>query len=122
MSVDVDGCWDAWSENTRRARKDHECDACDCVIRRGDLYVVHSFVYEHTASSVKRCLRCDAIYQHLVELFREKRISDEAPDVRLDCGHEYRERWGVDPPPELAELAFMTPEEVQRKLAKEIGS
>lgn len=47
----------------------------------------------------------------------------EWPDVALNCGHEFKERWGVEPPPELARLAFLTPAEIQaealEKMTKE---
>ena len=43
----------------------------------------------------------------------------EWPAVALNCGHEFKERWGREPPPELARLAFMTPAELQAEaLAK----
>lgn len=45
------------------------------------------------------------------------------PDVALNCGHEFKERWGREPPHELARLAFLTPAEMQAEaLSKLQGS
>ena len=38
-----------------------------------------------------------------------ERAGDMAPDERLACGIEYKKHWSVDPPPELAALAFWRP-------------
>jgi hypothetical protein len=134
--VDVD------SERRVRARKEHRCSACKETIERGHLYVRHTLIYGGTVDETIRCLRCDAIYQELVVIHREqnerarharvelhrargdeRRLSDEQrallyhepewPDLALNCGHEFKERWGREPPPELARLAFMTPAEIQ---------
>ena len=124
MSVDGgDGEYpDVNQERRIRARKEHTCDACKETIERGHLYVKHTLIYEGTVDWVTRCLRCDAIYQQLCEIHREGRRKGEHedfPDWTLDCGHEFKERWGREPPPELARLAFMTPAELQAEaLAK----
>jgi hypothetical protein len=114
--VDVD------QERRQRARKEYKCNACKETIERGHLYVRHTLIYAREVDVTIRCLRCDAIYQHLVEIHREhNRLTDdpEWPDLALNCGHEFKERWGNEPPLELARLAFMTPAEVQAEaLAK----
>jgi hypothetical protein len=140
--IDVD------TQRTVRARKEHRCHACKEAIERGHLYVRHTLIYGGTVDETIRCLRCDSIYQELVVIHREankraiearrelhrnrndwSRLSDEQrrwvdyeadwPDIALNCGHEFKERWGREPPPELARLAFMTPSELQAEaLAK----
>ena len=122
MSLD---CYDGdpaevYNERSVRAAKERPCDACDDPIRRGDIYIRDALLYDGRWDIVVRCLRCDAIYQHLVKVHEEdrrKRDHEEYPDRSLNCGHTYQKRWGHDPPPEIARLAFMTPDEVQAELA-----
>jgi hypothetical protein len=119
MSVDCsDGEYaDVDHERRVRAAKGHRCDACNEPIERGHLYVRHTLIYGGEVDVTIRCLRCDSIYQQLCEIHREHNKKPHGdrdwPDLALNCGHEYKERWGQEPPPELARLAFMTPEEMQ---------
>ncbi len=135
--VDVD------TQRQVRARKEHRCHACKETIERGHVYVRHTLIYEGEVDETLRCLRCDAIYQQLVVIHRDlnerarnaqsrlygecrgdaSRLTEEErklvyhepewPDLALNCGHEFKQRWGREPPPELARLAFMTPAELQ---------
>ncbi len=112
-----------------RARKEHRCDACREIVKGGHLYVRHVLIWGGQVDETVRCLRCDAIYQQLCEIHRasneeNRRLAREHhfgdydtdwPDIALNCGHEFKERWGKEPPPELASLAFMTAEEMQRE-------
>lgn len=120
MSVDTDGYCDVWERKRQRARKEHWCDCCCEPIPRGHLYATHFTVYNGGTDFVKRCLRCEAIYDALTERMRDAgTLGEEAPDSRLDCGHSYRDRWGEDAPLELERLAFLTPAELQAEaLAK----
>ena len=113
MSVDTFDCEPAEFErqNKVRARKPHRCCACGDAIPVGDVYTVHVSKWDGQISQIRRCLRCDAIYDHLNEIMP----CDEAPAWRLDCGHTYRERWGEDPPHEIAALAFMTGHDLQTR-------
>jgi hypothetical protein len=121
MSIDCDGGERVDVDNQRRirARKEHKCDACHEAIERGHLYVRHTLIFGGTVDATVRCLRCDAIYQELVIIHRAANAdpnSDcylEWPDLALNCGHEFKERWDREPPPELARLAFCTPAELQ---------
>jgi hypothetical protein len=115
--MSFDGCDDVaevWEQRKRRARKDHKCRACGIKIRRGDLYVYHFSLFEGQVDTVKRCLACDAIYEHLCSITD----FENQPMPALNCGHEYKEVHGREPPPEIARLAFMTPAEMQTELAK----
>lgn len=94
-------------EETRKAKKEHWCDACGEAIPVGLKYSNTFGVWDGRASTIKRCARCEAIFQHLAVLMHN--TSEEAPALRLDCGHEYVERWGVEPPPAIAALAFWLP-------------
>lgn len=107
MSCEIDGIADVWSETAHVARKSHQCDACREPICPGDKYVAHFIIYDGDTERVKRCWRCDLIYQHLKTL--PELIYEEQPDIRLQCGHEYKEQWGIDPPPEIAAMAFALP-------------
>lgn len=109
--VDNDECYDVYDETCRRARKEHVCDACCEPIRRGDLYHVVTGVWDHSARSWKRCVRCQEIHVHL----RTLAPGETWPDERLGCGTEYRAEWGRDPPPEIVALAFMSADEMQAR-------
>lgn len=54
---ELDPC-DVWSEHVVTARKTHECDACDTLIRPGEPYLRHFDLYEGTASNEKMCAAC----------------------------------------------------------------
>jgi hypothetical protein len=73
----------------------------------GQQYSYTFVVYEGESETVKRCLRCERIYQHLCEL--EPDLNEGAPDPRLRCGHSYRDIHGEDPPDHVAALAFAIP-------------
>lgn len=116
MSVSCDDGWcSVHSEKYTTARKKHKCTACGGTILPGHIYVKTFAIFEGEPNSVKRCGRCETIYTHLQGMMQH---SDEAPAWALDCGHEYWERWGVDPPPEIAALAFLTDEEAGKLLEK----
>src|SRR5690606_9515832 len=112
--VSVD-CFDAepaqkWGTDIRRARSDYRCCACRETIRRGDRYARQYVLFEGKYQNWKRCLRCEAIYQWLVE---NNPDSDSGVDERLNCGHTFEDIHGEPPPLELARLAFMTADEAQ---------
>lgn len=139
------------NERRMRARKEHRCHACKATIERGHLYARHTLIYGGEVDETIRCLRCDIIYQELCVIHREanerarqerlasrqpgyfsNKLTNEQhrllnyesdwPDVALNCGHEFKERWGVEPPPELARLAFLTPAEVQTEALTKLAS
>ncbi len=114
MSVDCDegSVCDVWRITTHTARKEHVCSACDEKIRPGDRYTVHFSVYEREVQdNVKRCARCQAIYEHLSGLM--DRCGGEMPHASLKCGHTYIDRWGVEAPLEVEALAFALPGEIR---------
>lgn len=113
MSVEAGECADVYDERFPRARKPHRCEACGETIAPGHRYARVGVVWEGTADSWIRCMRCQKIHEHLREVCRGETGGDEWPDDRLNCGHEYTERWGKEPPPEIAALAFALPGEVK---------
>lgn len=116
MSCDSYDCdYPKFSELTvRTARKDHRCSACgELSIRRGDRYELATQLFDGEWLRDKRCARCRAIYDHLLERMRREGDPGEFPDWVLGCGDDYRERWNEDPPPEIAALAFALAGEVQ---------
>jgi rubredoxin len=122
VSVDItDGepC-SVYKTKLRRARKAHTCAACKEPIRRGDLYSYTYLVFDGQSEESKRCARCELIYDHLLTRARTE-LEDTTVDERLNCGHTYEEVHGQPPPPEIAELAFMTPAEAQARLAQKAG-
>jgi hypothetical protein len=93
---------------SRRARK---CHACKEPIAVGARYHRTAYLFGGSWEVTARCERCQAIYEYLDAKIR---FQPNGPDLehcneRLNCGHEYRERWGEDPPPEIAALAFWLP-------------
>lgn len=105
MSHSVDERYAVYDERPSKARKPHECDACDEPIRAGDTYTRVRWIFDGSANGVKRCARC----QFLHEFLRSHGDGDMWPAERLDCGEEYEEHWGREPAPYIAALAFWRP-------------
>jgi hypothetical protein len=103
-----DETYAVYNERERKARKPHVCVACKETIPPGVAYTVVFIVFDGDAESLKRCARCQAIHEHLRGLGVD---SELWPDERLNCGEEYRAHCGVEPPPEIARLAFLLPGE-----------
>jgi hypothetical protein len=108
MSREVDGVYSVYSETRPKARKVHKCDACHESIQPGHFYMRVVAIFDGEAETIKRCMRCQTIHKHL----RKLGDCDMWPDERLNCGEEYKQHWGTDPPPEIAALAFALPGEV----------
>lgn len=115
MSIDIDGYNDVQREKIQVARKQHHCDACRASIGIGEKYSYTFIVYDGESSTTKRCMRCDAIYDHLCEVNSD---SETGVDLELKCGHDYEEIHGCEPPEEIARLAFLTGEEVAAGLTE----
>jgi hypothetical protein len=96
----------------RRARKEHRCFACHETIRAGDHYHYIAQMYEGDFNTYKHCARCRAMIDAL--------FAAGASEVQWDlhCGTPWEEAFGGEPTPEIAALAFMTPDEAQM-LARE---
>jgi hypothetical protein len=95
------------SEEWRKARKAHQCDAvgCDINVRPGDRYHVLTYGYEGRVARYKHCARCWAICEALWS------AGAEGIDLRLDCGERWVDHWSAAEP---THLAFMTADEGQR--------
>lgn len=111
MSGLADGAYDVYDEAEPTARKNHICAACKEVIPRGHRYARIGAVFDGEAETIKRCLRCQTIHAHLRGLDEHGELW---PDEQLNCGEEYSQHWGCEPPPEIAALAFALPAELQR--------
>ena len=103
----VDEYYALYNETCPKARKEHTCSACGETIAPRQRYYRVALVFDGSASTVKRCARCQKIHEHLRDLG-----SDSWPDERLNCGHDYEDMHDVPPPPEIAALAFALPGEV----------
>lgn len=110
MSQLCDDQADVYREPRVRARKAHCCSACRETIEPGHFYHRVSMVWDGTARSWKRCLRCQAIHVHLREVDTDP---DGWPDEALACGHSYEDVHREPPPPEIAALAFMSGADLQ---------
>jgi hypothetical protein len=93
----------------RNARKPHKCSACGETIAAGRTYHRTAALWGGTWQVVRRCERCQAIFLHLEKKIDAEGASEEFCDWELNCGHEYRERWGESPPEVIAALAFWLP-------------
>jgi hypothetical protein len=105
------GTWDCdpadvYAETVRRARKPHSCAACRETIATGHRYTDVRIIFEGRVDTIKRCLRCQAIHEHL----RDLGDGESWPEERLDCGQSYESEWG-ECPDEIAALAFALPGE-----------
>lgn len=98
-------------ETWRTSRKDRKCDACKEAIRTGHRYHRTASLYDGSWNVTERCERCQFIFEHLSDCIAKEGDREEYeychPD--LNCGHEYKERWKEEPPPEIAALAFWRP-------------
>ena len=100
-----------WADRWKTARKEHVCHACRIKIEPGHRYHVTFSVHDGNPDTTKRCARCQAIFEHLSERLRKDGDGMEYCNETLSCGHEYTERWGEEPPPEIAALAFWLPQD-----------
>jgi hypothetical protein len=105
---DCEPC-EVWRETKRRARKEHKCSACKETIERTHFYIEHFSLFDGDIDTLKRCIRCETIYQHL----RDISDVDSPPMPRLDCGHKYRDCHSNPCPPEIEALAFALPKDFQ---------
>lgn len=109
MSHTIDEMYSVYDEREVVARKVHSCDACGETIARRHRYVRAGIVFNGSAESVKRCLRCQAVHVHL-----RRKGSREGmwPNERLACGLTYEGEWGPLPD-EIAVLAFTSGADMQ---------
>jgi len=91
MSHIVDETYAVYVEARHRARRPHVCGACHETIPVGVVYTRVFMLFDGRKETIKRCWRCQAIHEYLA------------------CGEEYAAEWGVEPPPEIAALAFALP-------------
>jgi len=115
MSHSVDEHYAAYTRTERKARKEHRCCACKETIERGHRYVYVTAVFEGTVDVYKRCVRCEKIFQTLVDKLSDR---DEWPDEDLNCGHVWEDNDIGALPSEVAELAFLSPSEAQAQIPK----
>lgn len=108
MSHSCDETYAVYRELRVTARKPFECDCvpCSVTVRAGDGYMKVTTIHDGRVETIRRCLRCQHIHEHLRELGE-----DMWPDERLNCGHTYQDNWECEPPPEIAALAFWQPGE-----------
>lgn len=96
---------DVQCDEWRRARKNHECCACDDGIRHGELYHYQSQLDDGSWQTWKHCARCWAICNALWA------AGAEVIELELNCGEVWDDHF--EPDPEVERLAFLTREEAQ---------
>lgn len=101
------------SDTHPRARKEHRCDGCDETIRRGDRYLRCFGVWDSEPSVWKYCLRCECVINAIMS-----QPGNDGFMHGFECGHSWEDVFESDPPEHVARLAFMTPDEAQKELAK----
>lgn len=119
MSYDCDETADVYVEMVFRADRPHECSACKRTIPEGASYCKTTIFHEGYRDTYRRCGPCDRIYRHLLALCREynekngDRYAYRWPDAALNCGLDYAEEWKDEPPIEIQEMVFRSPDEVE---------
>lgn len=88
------------------ARKEHKCMACRETIRRGHRYHRHASVYDGSISVWRHCVRCWLMCEALWK------AGAGYIDFELNCGETWEENYGALPP-DVAALAFMSPDDAQ---------
>ena len=116
MSQYCEETYTIYDERRIKARKEHRCDACEEPIPPGHFYCRVGIVFEQSAETIKRCLRCQTLHEHLRATKPPDSYGNQWPREELDCGHGYEKIYGCPPPPEIAQLAFMTADEAQVRL------
>lgn len=104
MSHPVDEHYGFYAEPRTVARKAHACDACGETIPAGATYFRVRWAWEGHIEGCKRCMRCQALHEHLRDLGR----GETWPAEQLDCGESYQDHWGKVPD-EIQALAFWLP-------------
>ncbi len=113
MCQEADFTYDVLREHERRARKDYVCCACQEVIRKGDVYqytFAFARYYSDTPAQYKHCLRCAKMLEEILA------ASEPGTAIawELNCGQAWEDAIG-ELPEHIAELAFLTPDEMQAR-------
>lgn len=116
MSYHYDEVYSVYDEVFPKAVKTHVCDACNETIPVGRRYARVAIIFDGSVETVKRCMRCQDLHQHLRKLG-----SETWPHERLACGKGYEEEWGEPPPEHVAALAFALPGETPEETRKALG-
>ena len=116
MSYESEGSYDRYAKTRRKARKEHQCDACENVVRPGHYYMRIYTVFDGRTDTIIRCGACERTHVHLVDKCREM-DTNMWPSERLDCGESYKDHWACDPPAEIAVLPFLSSSNVGQLLA-----
>lgn len=94
------------------------CLRCDAIYQQ--LVVIHREHNARAREEQQRFRENRNVIGYERSLTAEQRSllyhEPEWPDLALNCGHEFTKRWGVEPPLELARLAFTTPEAMQAQV------
>jgi hypothetical protein len=115
MSHEVDELYAVYRVTVRRSRRDRHCCACGLQIHAGDRYADVRMVFNDKAETLHRCGRCAVVHAHLV---KQCGSSDIWPDERLDCGLDYANEWGGDPPEDVQAVVFATSDEASALLVQ----
>jgi hypothetical protein len=112
MSYTYDEAYSIYNENIYiyiyKAKKLHTCDACRITILPGHYYANVFIVFQNKSKTVKRCGSCQTTHLHLRKLCAN---NDMWPNEKLNCGTSYENEWGEEPPDEISDLPFLSPEE-----------
>ncbi len=98
-----------WRATWVRARKTHECMACNETISATERYHRVNWVHDGTAGTYKHCARCWEVYSILLAEASEDDWLVYV-DPYLNCGERYE---GTNP--RMLELAFVTKAEAQAR-------
>jgi len=107
MCDPADGTCPVWERVRRTARKSHVCEGCTETIDPGTVYFVTSALWEGEWSRWKHCIRCDAMFNAIINANAEFGYY-VAVDPRLDCGESWDSVFGATPE-HIQALAFWLP-------------
>lgn len=74
-----------WRETPRRARREHRCDGCCCVIRPGDAYLSHFSIFDGEAHGEAMCFPCWFAREAFAELHGAHMNPDYLWESIQDC-------------------------------------
>ena len=107
MCVDGEPTESKLMSEWRRARKEHRCYACHETVRVGDRYHVNAGRWDGKVEDIKHCARCWTMGEEIGAMAG-------CWQYDLACGVSWQDAFEEEPPPHVARLAFLTPDEAQK--------
>lgn len=75
---------EAYTHKLRKARKEHKCNECFGLIKKGENYHYHSGIWDHEPADFKICLDCESLRSDI-----NKTIKDWDDKIPFSCLFEF---------------------------------